>query len=398
LPWIEITCSSQQPLVVRCSADASTFDGNLSQISYSIGEESFSGSELYYQFPDFGAKSIRAQITDSLGRVAFDEFTIELSGEVPKAVAGFECTQEFSLVTICDGNGSLSEYGVINSYEWRVDGVVRSNEAVFNLEVEAPSTKVVTLKVVNSYGQTAQEQKEIQIFLIDEPQTDGKFYLADRGHGLFESLDRTFIIRSELEEILFSEEGNISISLNEINLQLSAENYVENGLDITNYVKDGLNHFVITASPTPELYLTSDIYFYAGTRSLALNTSDGVNLAACQVQFGLSDSGFPITALSNPENDNRISNVPKINAFAFSSCGNKLYFGSIDAHNETLLMEPQDFSNTTTQNNDFSNGLAGWDVQVGAAQTIPQSSANTVQMADNHSGKISNADQTTPVQ
>jgi hypothetical protein len=37
---------------------------------------------------------------------------------------------------------------------------------------------------------------------------------------------------------------------------------------------------------------------------------------------------------------------------------------------------------------------------VGAAQTIPQSSANTVQMADNHSGQTDNIDQAwiTPVQ
>jgi len=175
LPSASFSTSPRNPTAgTTVTFDASTSedpDGSIESYEWDLNSDGtfeLNGRTTDYTFEDAGEYEVTLRVTDSLGGTATTTQLIEIDPGITPPEASFSIDPEdptAGSIVMLDASASSDPDGVIESYEWDIDGdgeFERFGETI-EVTVGSPGQYEVTLRVIASSGSTDMTTQVIEI-------------------------------------------------------------------------------------------------------------------------------------------------------------------------------------------------------------------------------------------
>jgi PKD repeat protein len=163
-PVSDFICTSISPLTVQCESSSYDEDGEISHISYDMGDSSVIQNEhlINHRYSSAGTKSVTLKVKDNNGAESTLTKVVSVIDSTPP-VALFSCSSLRAREISCDATASYdSDLNDLITYRWEYDGKVSTNK-VFSDTLSQGGVYSVTLRLIDSYGKESVLSKNIEI-------------------------------------------------------------------------------------------------------------------------------------------------------------------------------------------------------------------------------------------
>ncbi|MBT5094062.1 MAG: PKD domain-containing protein [Halobacteriovoraceae bacterium] len=388
-PVANAVCSAIE-LEVSCDGSGSV-DSEGSIVSYEWGifddGEPITklGVNFNHLYKSGGTKQISLKVTDDQGESNTIIETIEIK-LFPLPTARVYCVQSDDLEATCNGILSHIKEGRIVDYEWSYDGQIFKGP-IFKRSINSEGNMDISLKVTSDKGKvnTFGALPFVRKFAPEELPSIGTISLAGATTTIFNSVaqDISFLIKGVLlkrdvnlpPEAEF-EAQEIDIQLNGNVLDKSTYEITESSLILGKRLLNGNNRFLVTGLDDNDNKISREFELYAGTstKSIILKDEQGGSIDGEVVVKIIGNDDFEIS-LNSSNGEANLEFPPDIPLVYYAKTSNgKFGVSFIEKGQNTSTVALNSFSSPDLSgNNDFSQGLTGWEVPKGRGELVSAS-------------------------
>jgi PKD repeat protein len=409
-PVISAKCTSEAPFQVNCSLEAVSNNGEIKEFSWKLPDGTvLYGKSIAHSFTSAGNKYIEARAIDKFNQVGIAYVHVDVMGEAPKPIAGMHCFQQKALELICDGYTSTIESGVIAKYVWSVNGVENSQGARTTIKLNSEGTFEIGLTVISSFSKVDSINKTFEIAKDLSPDTSKGIFQARQNfsnqyyplnpelHFDLVGTNIKYVLNPDISEM---EPEVLSIRLNDF--RLPSEAYKLEGKLLTIYpmLIDGENNIEIESLDENDLPIYSSFALYAGSRNINLIINNLSNNDSVDLTYKLpGKENSPTVNVSTKEQEITLLNIPRDDVYIFGDTVlNKTGIVRLDSSINDGEMFLKGYTAASLENNDFSDGLTGWDMLKGNASIVDHVQASyeeegqygpkNLRIFPNHDGEV----------
>lgn len=343
-------------------------DGNIVSYEWIIsGEPVQIGTKIAYELTTLSS-DVSLRIKDNFNNVAevyIGKFEV-VEETVGQTIAQFQCVQVGYENLKCDAHQSKGQVEIV-SYEWKVsDTQFQGIEQEFAFGDQDFLRVSLTVTDKNGVSDTVE---------FDFERGPGELELTSTSSGaikLLGSEEIFFPLQSNLnfkvENVILADnfESN-SFILNEIDMDPSSIIYDANTntfLIPLNF-QDGRNSLEMKIFDNDGNYIIVRKEFYAGSKILQLSILDEAknSIATGRVQFNVAGEKNIIANYIFSDSNFSIANVPDIDLGIMGASGELSGNNLLLVGDSNLTLDLHSYSPITDlKNNDFSNGISGWQI------------------------------------
>lgn len=246
-PFINLVCSSLDSLVVSCRANAYDEDGTISELLWSVEDQSYRNQEeIQYKFSDGGIKKISLKAVDNLGVIANSEVDVTINLPEVFTTCGVEkykinCVQNFSQVegisitsALIDYEDEFRSYDKESSYEFLKSGtksiyvkLMRGDELIVSKKLSI----LIPMQYLSPEPNFTEEYKNGRVISLDASPSLIQDRVANKYKWKID--DKEFETITPVFEHEFASDGNYAVELtvydvNGVHASITREVYVEN--------------------------------------------------------------------------------------------------------------------------------------------------------------------------
>lgn len=254
------------------------------------------------------------------------------------------------------------------AYEWHIsDGRVLTGKVV-DLVFQNPGLYTITHIVRDDFGLSAEVSNIVPII----PNTVNNTLLTDfigiRADSFNPKLLSVKVIPTN--GTFHIDPEHIVIYLNGLSVKVTNFSFNPQELSFSFEAKDGKNSLSILGVDSKEETFSSDIDFYAGSKTVNVDVS-GSSSSGCVTYYPLEDKSFRFEA--NFQNGSlQISNVPEVDiVFDVLNDASEFAYETLSSQEEFLTISLQpNRAPSSIDNDDFTKGAEGWTVSGGVPTIV----------------------------
>lgn len=372
-PTIVLNCSSNQPLKVYCDASLSSSPkGEDLSYKWKVNGQSISiiDSLLEINLDDTNIANVEVEVTDITGESSTKMTTI--STRLPKLDISITCTQIDNYIASCSSNGTSISHGEIESYEWRVDDDVVSDQENIQISLENEGQVNVTLKVTALNSLVEKESSFLVDLLTRDPSnlpSIGEASINLQENKIY-NLSQSLNIEVSGVELELDENNVVSsfyLAVNENNISSENISFNNNTITVGHFLENGKNEIEFYLLDKEGRYIKRNFVVFGGNRSLPveiINSNDDL----IEVSLRLIDSPLDIVELNQIGVSDIINNLPSdIDYFLEFKDSQRTRFALVtDDQTEINLSFGDESFPLNSDNLDFSRGTDGWNIEKGS--------------------------------
>ena len=402
LPVPVMNCISEKIFTVSCDASQSyDQDGQIVAYEWDFHDGNTAAGEVieYTASGNNNGLYVTLTVIDDAGGSASISSTVELTiNTAPYAI--INCYKKSAQTIHCDGSGSFDVDGILAFYHWDMGDGGTSAEAEFDYTYENAGEYEIFLTVTDEFGYADSRRLAIVIEESgeDDPLSAGTLTVSNLDLSYFVDVSSDVVFA--LKNVLLASDENYrpivyvnNLTVKQESIEISAE---RNSFTLKGVLRDGKNEIEIIAYDEELKRIEQSFTIWAGEREITVTAVDDVGNAIENGEINIrllvnQSVNFTKTLSAGTV---CFSHVPR-GGVVFTGKDNQERFGSgvlYDKNTSGVQIRLKAISIASeVDNNDFSGGTAGWDVE-GEAQVVGSSDNNAASNKQNllaHSGSIS---------
>ena len=293
------------------------------------------------------------------------EITVSATNIAPiaKIYSNFTSGEEAISIKF-DALESSDEDGYVKEYHWDFGNGESSTESEVEVLYEGIGEYIVVLSVVDNYGTESTSSKIISVTEPSEPSTSEYRLSLNEIENNFYGISDSIVLT--LDGQFHQESPDVTVVLNDQVVPANMVSIDENKIIISGGSTIGLNTLEVHANDEFNKVIRGSFPFLAGNKTLSifLNSTSLNTFNSTNIQI-VDQTGIVVLSNNFDSSDISINNFPDGAYSIFGVSGNEHGKASfIVSDNTNLNINFERFSDVSDiDNNDFSKGLSGWDVE-----------------------------------